>query len=375
MASRDSVQHHQYSQAAQESSSTDMSARELIIANNRPYHQKIESGSSVPMAISPTSSHHPTQVSSSDATSSHHPTQVSSSDATVIERTQIAFGNTTHSVWYQNMTVYNNEAKRYDEYNMHYDIGRPPGYAILLGNDREYPADPELLPVKKDLGLMNDVLHSCGWKVSPIAGHPGMTLKQFDAMFNPILSSDFDQYSCFMFYYTGHGNSKGLLLSDGCCKSYVDIVQRVSSIYSLVGKPKIFIFDSCRSGKEKSHHWNFFKGITKAHTKNKSANYPPSDTLICYSANEGMQGYSHDNDGSCYTFHLAAKLRQFWNTLTFTEIVTLVHGWTVQLAQQWGKEQQPVVYNALNRLLMFGGKCVVLSYGHGMSIFLNVPRM
>ncbi len=31
-----------------------------------------------------------------------------------------------------------------------------------------------------------------------------------------------------------------------------------------------------------------------------------------------------------------AKLRQFWNTLTFTEIVTLVHGWTVQLAEQWG---------------------------------------
>ncbi len=357
MAYRDSVQ-PQYSQAAQESSSTDMSTRELIIANNRPHPQ--ESGSSVPMDINPTSS--------------HHPTQVSSSDTTVIERPQIVFGSTTHSVWYQNMTVYNNEANRYDEYNMHYDIGRPPGYAVLLGNDREYPADPDLLPVMKDLGLMNDVLHSCGWKVSPIAGHPDMTLKQFDAMFNPILFSDFDQYSCFMFYYTGHGNSKGLLLSDGCCKPYVDIVRRVSLIDSLVGKPKIFIFDSCRSEKEKSHHWNFFKGITKAHAENVSVNYPPSDTLICYSANEGMKGFSHDDNGSFYTMNLATKLRQFWNTLTFTEIVTLVHGWTVQLAQQWGKEQQPVVYNALNRLLMFGGKCV-LSYGHGMSIFLNVPRM
>ncbi|XP_064392221.1 uncharacterized protein LOC135339913 isoform X4 [Halichondria panicea] len=356
MAYRDSLP-TQYSLAAQERSIYDnMSIRELIIANNTPYPQ--ESGSSVPMYINPTSS--------------HHPTQVSSSDATVIESPQIAFGSATHSVWYQNMTVYNNEANRYDEYNMHYDIGRPPGYAILLGNDREYPADPELLPVMKDLRLMNDVLHSCGWKVSPIAGHPDMTSKQFDAMFNPILSSDFNQYSCFMFYYTGHGNSKGLLLSDGCCKPYVDIVQRVSSIYSLVGKPKIFIFDSCRSGKEKSHHWNFFKGILRAHVENVSVNYPPSDTLICYSANEGMQGYSHDNYGSCYTFHLAAKLRQFWNTLTFTEIVTLVHGWTVQLAQQWGKGQQPVVYNALNRLLMFGG-CDVSQYSQKMFHVPNNP--
>ncbi len=131
------------------------------------------------------------------------------------------------------MTVYNNEVKRYEVKS--YDIGQPAGYAILLGNDRECPADPGVLPVMKDLGLMSDVLHSCGWKVSPIASHPGMTSKQFDAMFNP---SDFDQYSCFMFHYTGHGNSKGLLLSDGCCKPYVDIVQSVSLIRSLVGKPK-----------------------------------------------------------------------------------------------------------------------------------------
>ncbi len=113
---------------------------------------------------------------------------------------------------------------------------------------------------------MNSVLQSCGWKVSPIANRqPGMTSKQFDNMFNPILYSEFNPFSCFMFFYTGHGNSKGLLLSDGCCRPYVDIVRNVSKIPSLVGKPKIFIFDSCRTEKEKSHHCNFFKEITKAH--------------------------------------------------------------------------------------------------------------
>ncbi len=127
MVSRDSVnQCHGYSQSAQESSSTDMSS-------SRPCQ---ESGSSVPMATNPESS--------------HHPIQESSSDATIIERTQIAFGTcTTRSALYQSMTVFNNEVEvmKYDE-NMHYGIGQQAGYAILLGNDRENPPDPKsMLPV------------------------------------------------------------------------------------------------------------------------------------------------------------------------------------------------------------------------------------
>ncbi len=88
------------------------------------------SGSSVPMATTPESSHYPTQESSSDAES--------------------AFGTcTTRSALYQSMTVFNNEVEvmKYDE-NMHYGIGQQAGYAILLGNDRENPPDPKsMLPV------------------------------------------------------------------------------------------------------------------------------------------------------------------------------------------------------------------------------------
>ena len=299
-----------------------------------------------------------------NSTHPHYPTQVSPSEDDAVQMNPIVCGKhmCPTSMWstvYQNVTLYNNEVGQQDKDISHYDIGQPAGYAVLLGNDRKDQIDPGPLPLMKDFHLMSDVLHDCGWYVQPIPEYPGMSLKECDTKLNSVYVDDFDQYSCFMFYYSGHGNSEGLLLSDGCCKPYVDIVQSVSSINSLTGKPKIFIFDSCRCKKEKSR-WNFFRDINKIHSENLTENYPPPDTLICYSASEGMEGYSHDDNGSFYTSQLADKLRQFWNRLTFTEIVTLVHGWTVHLAQQEKKQQQPVMYNSLNRLLLFGGKCLAL---------------
>lgn len=260
---------------------------------------------------------------------------------------------------YQDMTNYNNVSPVHvgtEEEITHYDIGSLAGYATLICNDH-IPEHRTPLPVHIDFDLIANALCHCEWVVEKLHRHSSMSLKTCETELSLLVSKDYSNYSCFIVYYSGHGNSKGLLLSDGRCMPYADIVRRVSSINSLFGKPKIFIFDSCRIHNKEKSSWNFSRYIHKVHSENEAErDYPPADTLICYSTNEGMKGWSHDNEGSFYTQELAKKVKMLWKRLSFTEIVTLTHGWTTQLAQQYKKEQRPVMYNALSRLLLLGGK-------------------
>ena len=262
------------------------------------------------------------------------------------------------------IAVFNNEECRRqgNEQLRFYDIRHPVGFALLIGNDRlVYDQPKDFLPVDKDVKLMSTVLGDHGWYfTSPNMSHSSLSSREWDDCLERVYTTHLDSFSSFLFYYTGHGNSKGVLLSDGSCKPYKDIVTEISSINSLDRKPKIFIFDCCRLHKEQSS-WNFFKGLTKFHNEHIAINYPPSDTVICYSASEGAQCFSHDDNGSFYTQELTRKLSVFMDRLSFHEIVTLAHGWVNQLAQQYNKSQQAVIYCALNSLLVFSGKFEIMS--------------
>ena len=265
---------------------------------------------------------------------------------------------------YRHLMVFNNQEFKKCEEDLiqFYQMQIPIGFALLMGNDRHPHQDVhEWLPVDKDLGLMRDVLERNGWYINtPDISTSHLTSGEWDRCFVQLRALNLQQYSCFLFYYSGHGNAKGVLLSDGSCKSYVDIVETITSIISLVGKPKIFIFDSCRLPKQQSFKSYFFKDIRMHHNQAVTRNYPPPDSIICYSANEGMESFSHDDYGSFYTQKLTQMLEQFMDQLTFSEIVTLTHGWVKQLAQQYEKEQQPVLYCTLNNLLVLSGELISL---------------
>ncbi len=255
----------------------------------------------------------------------------------------------------EGISVYESLVK--EEGILHYDIScSPVGYAALFCNDITSPHDTGPLPVDIDLGLMSRALHKCEWSVQNFPPVPSMSLNDCKERLKAIIDGNYNGYSCFMFYYSGHGTSKGLLLSDGCRMPYVDIVHGITSINSLAGKPKIFIFDSCREVSKKS---GIFKNLfRKTDDETDTQNYVPADSLICFATSDGTESFSGDHIGSFFTAELSKKLKMFWNKLTFTEIVTLAHGCTTQLAHRQRIEQQPVMYNGLNRLLLFGGKSI-----------------
>ena len=243
-----------------------------------------------------------------------------------------------------------------------YEVRKPIGYALLLGCDRT-PDDPQFLLIRQDLVLMEETLSDGGWVVSnPCLNAGSLNLTACNDYLNSLKddrSLMLDKYSCFMFYYSGHGISEGLLLSDGRCIPYEEIVTRISSIPALVNKPKIFIFDSCRTAidrkKESQGIWNYLpfnKSIDLRHNEQKMRDYPPPHTVISFSACEGMASFLDDDSGSFYTRDLSNKLKQYGKLLSFGEILTLVNGGAALLAQGAKKEQRPVTYSSLDRLLV-----------------------
>lgn len=223
-----------------------------------------------------------------------------------------------------------------------------------------------------------------GWAVhNPCLTNPqSLTLDSCDEILESLelnLSLNLGQYSCFMFYYSGHGTSEGLLLSDGSCKPYDEIVMGISKIFSLIDRPKIFIFDCCRvyeekekNPEEKCMYVAFNKAIEKTYNrvKEEREEYPPRHTVISFSACEGMSGYA--NQDSFYTRSLSTKLKQFGKKLSFSEILVLANGGATRYAQYHKVEQRPVIYCTLEKLLLLSCEFVYFKSHVALRLWISV---
>ena len=248
-----------------------------------------------------------------------------------------------------------------------YPIKQRVGFALLLASDRtlEHKQRNTFL---KDLQLMERSLKSCQWCVEspclPAATEGGVMevhlgRKGFENILDGLLrSSDvLEPYSCFMFYYSGHGTAECVLLSDGEQIPYKDIVSMVSSIPSLTKKPKIFIFDCCRQGSSKRGSLSFGSELEERNCVG-TGGYPPEHCLIAFSAAEESSAVGIENAPSVFTLQLAHALPDFRCRLSFAEILSQVAGMTRMIAQSVNRDQRPVYCSTLTSLLMLSGKCV-----------------
>ena len=279
-----------------------------------------------------------------------------------------------------------------------YEIEEPIGFAVLLGSDRNGTEEPTTC-VCKDLILMARSLKACPgkWEISSPCIREGthdviLTPGRLREIIEDLTNSPtrFAPFSCFLFYYSGHGISSGVVLCDGNTVSYKSIVESLC-IPALKDKPKIFIFDSCRHDsdienyEEAAGEWsneegtegksgipNFHEHIDLKFQKEKNHGYPPPNTGIYFSAADGMPCVGYHGIGSIYTLQLSHALPQFCSALSFCEIMTQVNGMTVRISEAClndNKErnrrvQQPVHYSTLNKLLVLSGKCSLRALLH-----------
>ena len=241
---------------------------------------------------------------------------------------------------------------------------------LLSSNQTKDPGT--LLPsVCVDMDRMSTTLANKGLDI--ICRADCLDKNRFFGHLDSLNNLPLDRYSVFLFYYTGHGLSEGVVLNDSGVIPYADIVTKVSASPCLQDKPKIFIFDSCRNTTYKrqpgnyspadyvtsKNQFEFHKGIQQfreLEVRSRQEPYPPPHTLICFSATVGTPSFMDGEEGSFYTLALSHAFSQFGHYRSFPEIIAQVNASVREILHSKNQEQHPVFISTLEKQLVLTGE-------------------
>lgn len=246
-----------------------------------------------------------------------------------------------------------------------YVVKEPLGFALLIGSDRCENQDV-LRCVRADLMMMERALTDSMWTVENPCVKRGCSKVSLSGdayvdIMKDISEKELDKYSCFLYYYSGHGTPNGIVFSGGDYLAFSDVVETVCSQPSLKGKPKVIIFDTCRNLPPAPNLDPDFevKGPVDKEAGGEAERKTPPDTIVCFSTDKGEASYGTGRGGSIYTIQLAQAMRNFSNVLSFGEIMTQVTASTNCMSSaRLGVKQHPVYTNGLNYQLLLNTESV-----------------
>lgn len=189
-------------------------------------------------------------------------------------------------------------AKRFtDDY--HRGDGHPPGSAILLTNPHR-PGLPLRTP-REDMNIMEQALRRLNFTLAAKVMDSSSKKRQVKEMIAQISDLDLTKYSSFLFYYSGHGDESGLVLPDGHMIEYKDIISIVCECRSLLGKPKIFLFDCSRTSVP----------VSSFHVESLSKKTTLPDCLVAFATQHHGRAFGDPERGSFFTTNLAESLSHY----------------------------------------------------------------
>ncbi|XP_078799736.1 caspase-6-like [Oryzias latipes] len=193
--------------------------------------------------------------------------------------------------------------------------------------------------------------------------------KQMDVLnrIHEAAEEDHSDADCFLLVFLSHGKNNCIYIYDGMINIQdITAAFRGDNCPSLVGKPKIFIFQACRGDK-----YDTSVDATAASANDEVNNEvvvdasaiktlpAGADFIMCYSVAEGFYSFRHPINGSWYIQDLC-ELLKYGDSLEFTELLTLVNR---KLAMRSvgmsrdpnaiGKKQVPCFASMLTKKLYF----------------------
>ena len=236
------------------------------------------------------------------------------------------------------------------KYIRRYLIRPPLGYALLLGSSRCSAAEEPLKCVEKDLQVMGEVLSEGGWEVNT-PYRCNAVMRDYEEVMQGLGGRDMKKYSCFMFYFSGHGSPEGMLFQpNGNVVRFKDTIDTVVRLGDLLGKPKILIFDCCRECGDKGSSESNFNSLAEQFESKYH------DTIVCYACTKYTPSLGAHENGSIFTQNFAKKLQRFGRELSFVDLLSQAKGETACVAQvRFEMDQQPISHSGLNAQLLLKG--------------------
>ena len=267
---------------------------------------------------------------------------------------------------YCGMAALMNHEERYfhaenrKSYIRRYLIKRPIGFAILLGSSRYDASAQPMKCVEKDLESMRMVLEEGGWEVDTPYGC-NVDREGYDTIERELRGRDLKKYSCFMFYFSGHGSLEGMLLEpDGDPVPFKDVVDMVLRLEDFQRKPKILIFDCCRGNDAACEDEGASRSF-KSLGDHFASKY--HDMIVCFACTKNATSVAAHENGSIFTQNFAKKLQWFGSRMSFVDLLTQAMGETFHVVKSmFEMDQQPVSYSGLNAQLLLRGECALYLY-------------
>ncbi|XP_053477938.1 caspase-6-like [Ictalurus furcatus] len=171
---------------------------------------------------------------------------------------------------------------------------------------------------------------------------------------------------CFVCIFLTHGKEGQIYAYDDKTKiKEITDSFRGDQCKSLVGKPKIFIFQACAGDKYEDAVTGMMAGDSDDEEEvEEAANIytipAGADFLMCYSVAEGFVSFRDIESGTFYIQDLCETLQQYGSTMEFTELLTLVNlkvsRRTADSQDFRNKKQMPCFTSILTKKLYFRSK-------------------
>ena len=234
------------------------------------------------------------------------------------------------------------------------------GFALIIVNE-DFSRGIENLPgTRQDKKNILQFCTRAGFTIHSETETKNLTFFQMISLFDKMSRENFDDNDAFICFISSHGNAKGIVGTDGRAINIDEIVDPIVNNSTLISKPKLFFFNSCRGDKEnigqparKSPKEHEDKSKLSDNDSSFTVVIPShADTIISYSSWEGFKSFAHRREGSWFITVLTNVLTTYGNTRQLTDMLIMVNQLLADMGGT-GEKQMPCFTCSLLRPVFF----------------------
>ncbi|TSK22518.1 Caspase-6 [Bagarius yarrelli] len=241
---------------------------------------------------------------------------------------------------------------------MEYEMNHKRRGSALIFNHEMFLTANERRGTNKDRDDLKERFQVLGFDVDE---HNDKSKEEVLREIHKAAKADHTDADCFVCIFLTHGEEGQISAYDSMIKiKEITDPFRGDQCKSLVGKPKIFIFQACAGKNYECGVTSMNAGDSEDEEELEEADHmytipAGADFIVCYSSAEGFRSFRHIKSGTFFIQDLCETLQNYGSTLEFTELLTLVNLKVSRrcASSEMSKKQMPCFTSMLTKKLYF----------------------